>query len=189
MKLEHLMQKVRAAAESGIGTMSTGEALFAALVLNRHDWLARMDYTIAEALDRIDDDMVPLISHAAKQWARENERSTQARRIATEEVAAANLLNTDSPDETIDFASELVTYGSAPGYRDASLVFDVRRIGEGVSKRQFRIDLRVRPQDAETIVRHLLEVHRLAWSRKDADGRPLDAKTDEHKPRWIEGSL
>ncbi|CEE29619.1 conserved hypothetical protein [Xanthomonas citri pv. citri] len=36
--------------------MSTGEALTAALVLNRHDWLAELGYTIAQALDRIDSD-------------------------------------------------------------------------------------------------------------------------------------
>lgn len=32
------------------------EALTAALVLNRHDWLAELGYTIAQALDRIDSD-------------------------------------------------------------------------------------------------------------------------------------
>lgn len=38
----------------GTGPLSTGESLTAALVLNRHDWLKKMDYTIAQALDRID---------------------------------------------------------------------------------------------------------------------------------------
>jgi hypothetical protein len=32
---------------------STGEKLAVALVLNRMDWLQSMDYTIAEAIDRV----------------------------------------------------------------------------------------------------------------------------------------
>jgi hypothetical protein len=31
---------------------STGEKITVALILNRADWLAEMDYTIAEAIDR-----------------------------------------------------------------------------------------------------------------------------------------
>ncbi len=41
------------AALSGISAMSLGEALIAALVLNRSDWLRERDYSIVEALDRI----------------------------------------------------------------------------------------------------------------------------------------
>jgi len=41
------------AALSGIGTMSLGEALTAALILNRSDWLRDCGYSIVEALDRI----------------------------------------------------------------------------------------------------------------------------------------
>jgi len=48
------------------GPLSTGEALTAALVLNRHDWLKRMDYTIAEALDRIDTDTVQHLRDAER---------------------------------------------------------------------------------------------------------------------------
>lgn len=48
------------------GPLSTGEALTAALVLNRHDWLREMDYTIAQALDRIDDDTIPHLANAAR---------------------------------------------------------------------------------------------------------------------------
>ena len=42
--------KVREAANGGIGHLSTGEALAAALVLNHADWLAKMGDTISEAL-------------------------------------------------------------------------------------------------------------------------------------------
>lgn len=50
----------------GTGPLSTGEALTAALVLNRHDWLTEMDYTIAQALDRIDEDTIQHLSDAAR---------------------------------------------------------------------------------------------------------------------------
>ncbi|MCL1552925.1 hypothetical protein [Xanthomonas nasturtii] len=59
MNLQRTIEVARAAARMGEpGPLSTGEALTAALVLNRADWLAEMDYTIAEALDRIDSDTV-----------------------------------------------------------------------------------------------------------------------------------
>lgn len=48
------------------GPLSTGEALTAALVLNRHDWLKEMDYTIAQALDRIDQDTILHLADAAR---------------------------------------------------------------------------------------------------------------------------
>jgi len=51
------------------GPLSTGEALTAALVLNRHDWLKEMDYTIVQALDRIDQDTIPHLADAARRVA------------------------------------------------------------------------------------------------------------------------
>ena len=57
MNLQRTVEVARSAAHMGNpGPLSTGEALTAALVLNRADWLADMDYTIAQALDRIDSD-------------------------------------------------------------------------------------------------------------------------------------
>ncbi|MFB9038214.1 hypothetical protein ACULMH_02655 [Xanthomonas arboricola pv. corylina] len=57
MNLQLTIETARASARLGEpGPLSTGEALTAALVLNRHDWLAEMGYTIAQALDRIDSD-------------------------------------------------------------------------------------------------------------------------------------
>ncbi|KGU42927.1 hypothetical protein [Xanthomonas citri] len=46
--------------------LSTGEKLAAALALNRFDWLAKMDYTIAEAIERIGPQWAALIPDAAK---------------------------------------------------------------------------------------------------------------------------
>ncbi|OXR48681.1 hypothetical protein PuT2_11990 [Pusillimonas sp. T2] len=186
MTIEHLLRKVRSAATVGIGTMSTGEALFCALVLNRSDWLQEMGYTIAEALARIDDDAVAQISSVAKQWARERSATQHAERMATEEIAAASLLSSSDTDQTLYFSSKLVTYGSAPGYRKASLIFDIQRIGQDVSTRLYRVDISIRPEDAEGIIQHLLEVHRYAWTRP---GRPLDATETEPQPFWIDNRI
>lgn len=82
----------------------------------------------------------------------------------------------------VDMLAMLVTYGCAPGYRDANLVFDLKLL-DGVGA-QFRADLRIRPQDAESIVRHLRDVHELAWRQ----GSPLDAEPGEKRPAWINRS-
>ncbi|MEO7326594.1 MAG: hypothetical protein ABIW82_17370 [Dokdonella sp.] len=53
---EHLLKKARDAAAGGHDAwrvQSTGEKLAVALVLNRADWLAEMQYTLAEAIDRV----------------------------------------------------------------------------------------------------------------------------------------
>ncbi|MCC4613290.1 hypothetical protein LL963_14505 [Xanthomonas campestris pv. esculenti] len=72
MNLQRTIEVARAAARiEGPGPLSTGEALTAALVLNRADWLAEMDYTIAEALDRIDSDTVRQLREAERVLRRE----------------------------------------------------------------------------------------------------------------------
>ncbi|MBB2756000.1 UNVERIFIED_ORG: hypothetical protein GGR68_000098 [Xanthomonas campestris] len=72
MNLQRTIEVARAAAcMGGPGPLSTGEALTAALVLNRHDWLDEMDYTIAEALDRIDTDTVQHLRDAERALRRE----------------------------------------------------------------------------------------------------------------------
>jgi len=59
---------VQHAAQYGIGTMSLGEALTAALVLDRNDWLRDRGYTMADALDRIGPDWAARIPEVAKQF-------------------------------------------------------------------------------------------------------------------------
>jgi hypothetical protein len=52
---EHLLRKARDAKRGGIDSwsvQSTGEKVAVALVLNRADWLASINYTLAEAVDR-----------------------------------------------------------------------------------------------------------------------------------------
>ncbi len=48
-----ILAATQTAAFGAPGPVSTGEALAAALILNRPDWLSSMKYTIAEALERI----------------------------------------------------------------------------------------------------------------------------------------
>ncbi len=62
----HFLQKCRDAAAGGWSVQSTGEKLGTALVLNRADWLQQMDYTIAEAIDRVGPQWVALIPRIAK---------------------------------------------------------------------------------------------------------------------------
>ncbi|OAX88954.1 hypothetical protein A7D16_09290 [Xanthomonas nasturtii] len=72
MNLQRTIEVARAAARMGEpGPLSTGEALTAALVLNRADWLTEMDYTIAQALDRIDSDTVQHLRDAERVLRRE----------------------------------------------------------------------------------------------------------------------
>jgi len=77
MNLARVIQVALQAQQRGCtGPLSTGESLTAALVLNRHDWLAQMDYTIAQALDRIDRSTVQHIAEAARCVAVGNENDT-----------------------------------------------------------------------------------------------------------------
>lgn len=69
--LDHIVSKARDAKRGGFGVLSTGEKLAAALVLNRADWLESMDYTMAEAIERIGPQWAAQIPVAAKVLASE----------------------------------------------------------------------------------------------------------------------
>ena len=73
-ELDHIIRKARDAKRGGFGVLSTGEKLAAALVLNRADWLASMDYTMAEAIDRVGTAWLALIPEAARTLAYEAEQ-------------------------------------------------------------------------------------------------------------------
>lgn len=67
MNLDRVIQvALFAKRNDGTGPLSTGEALTAALVLNRHDWLTEMDYSIAQALERIDEETIQHLADAAR---------------------------------------------------------------------------------------------------------------------------
>lgn len=64
-RILHIAQQ---AAHYGIGSMSLGEALTAALVLDRSDWLGERGYSIAEALDRIGPHWAARLAEVARQF-------------------------------------------------------------------------------------------------------------------------
>ncbi|MGA0583201.1 MAG: hypothetical protein ACO2ER_04760 [Castellaniella sp.] len=63
-----LLAIAQRAAREGIGALSLGEALTAALVLDRNDWLHERGYSIADALDRIGTDWAARIPAVARQF-------------------------------------------------------------------------------------------------------------------------
>jgi hypothetical protein len=73
-RYEHLFRKSRDAKRGGHDAwvvQSTGERVAVALVLNRADWLAEIQYTIAEAIERSGQDWVSVIPQVARQLAEE----------------------------------------------------------------------------------------------------------------------
>lgn len=65
-ELQHVIAKSRAARNGGFGVLSTGEKLAAALVLNRADWLESINYTMAEAIERVGAAWLARIPEAAR---------------------------------------------------------------------------------------------------------------------------
>lgn len=171
-----IVEKSRHAAANGWGVLSEGEKVAAALVLNRADWLAERRYTLAEAIDRVGDGWCRLIPKAAR------ELENDAASMEPPKSKAQEIIETTPPDETIYYAADLVTYGSAPGYRDVSLTFKLRMIGGSGADQVHQASISLRPQDGEEIWRHIREVHHFAWSRH----APLDAKPGEARPSWID---
>lgn len=181
--LAHLIGKARDAASAGIGGLSTGEKLAVALILDRPDWLAALNCTIAEAIERVGPDWLRLIPAAARQLNRERE---EAAYVAAEQARSdrlAQLAADEASGTGVELSARLVSYGEAPGYRDVQLVFDLDAIG-AESSSTIRAAIHIGPQDGEEIVRIIRNAHRLAWSR---DARlPLDAKPGEVRPSWID---
>ncbi|MCF3643339.1 hypothetical protein LXM94_25635 [Rhizobium sp. TRM95111] len=76
-ELDHIVSKSRDAKRGGFGVLSTGEKLAAALVLNRADWLADMNYTMAEAIERVGMDWLARIPEAARMLEFEAEQDAE----------------------------------------------------------------------------------------------------------------
>lgn len=70
-----MLDIVQQAVHYGIGSMSLGEALIAALVLDRSDWLRERGHSIAEALDRIGPHWATRLSTVARQFHAEAPRT------------------------------------------------------------------------------------------------------------------
>jgi hypothetical protein len=187
MSYQQALSKTRDAATQGSpGGMSTGEALMAALALNRTDWLQKMGYSIAEALERIGDDWAALVPRVAREIRKELALEAEAKEEAEVATAVAQMTSgaAGTYEDRLHFSTKLVTTGNAPGYRDASLVFELRPVG---LERTFFAQLSLRPEDGESIVRHILDVHSFAW--RDPQRGPLDRREGEQRPRWIDVRL
>lgn len=182
--LAHLLGKAHDAASSGPNGMSTGEQLAVALILDRPDWLAAMNSTIAEAMEQVGPDWLCLIPAVARQFMREQNETAYAAAEKARQAKLAQFIAQQSAGEEIDFSATLVTCGDAPGYRDVLFTFDLEPIGEA-PRPTFRASVRIRAEDGERIVHHVTGVHRFAWDR--GGGRPIDAKPDEQRPSWIDG--
>jgi hypothetical protein len=75
-RYDHLLNKARNAMRGGHdawAVQSTGEKVAVALVLNRSDWLAECDYTIAEAIERAGLEWTTMIPQVARQLADEED--------------------------------------------------------------------------------------------------------------------
>jgi len=75
-RYSHLLNKARNAKRGGRNAWavkSTGEKVAVALVLNRADWLAEYDYTLAEAIERAGYEWVAMIPQVARQLANEED--------------------------------------------------------------------------------------------------------------------
>lgn len=122
---KHMLSKARDAAAGGINAMSKGEALAAALVLNRPDWLAAMSHTIAEAIDRIGPTWAILVPAVAKEFERDAQTAAYASAERTRLARHDELASRQQIDSELDFSAKLLTYGDAPGYRDVTFTFDL----------------------------------------------------------------
>lgn len=74
-RYEHLLRKAQEAKLGGRESwvvQSTGERVAVALVLNPVDWLAELDYSIAEAIERSGPEWVSMIPQVARQLAEED---------------------------------------------------------------------------------------------------------------------
>jgi hypothetical protein len=72
---QHLLRKASEAKRGGHDAwtvQSTGERVAVALVLNRSDWLAEMQYTLAEAIDRSGAEWISMIPSIARQLTEED---------------------------------------------------------------------------------------------------------------------
>lgn len=179
---EHLVSKSRQAANGGFGVLSVGEKVAAALVLNRHDWLGELGYTIPEALARVGPEWAAMIPAAAKLLKEADVVVQEAAKGARDEAALLAVAGGVDGEDIVDVNATLVSSGQAPGYRDAHFTFDVQRLR---GDRTHRLCIRVTAQDGESMARHLVDIHRLAWER----GEPLDIQPGEKRSRWIDQQI
>jgi hypothetical protein len=125
--------------------------------------------------------MDPARSAAAKQFSREREEAAYEAAETSRHAQLAEFTARQRTEDEVRCSATFVTSGSAPGYRDVDLTFDLQPVGDGFQQ-VMRTTIRVRSEDAEEVVRAIADVHRLAWR----NAAPIDVKPDEQRPSWIE---
>jgi hypothetical protein len=136
-----------------------------------------MGYSIAQAVERVGLDWLEHVPEVERRVRNHSEAVSQVLYEASLQEAQSALF---SGGPLQHLATTLVTIGSAPGYRNPSLVFDLRPIG---SDRSFRAYLTLRNEDCESIVRHIVDVHAFAWECCPERG-PIDRRPGEERPTW-----
>jgi len=105
--MNQILNKVQQAAAGELTGLSTEEALIAALVLNRPDWLDQMRYTVAQALDRIGPlwaTAIPSIAQSLSDSQRADERrySYRIEPLSDDDPQAGYQLRLFEDDKEID---------------------------------------------------------------------------------------
>ena len=181
--LTHMISSALAAARRGYGTLSTGEALAAALILNDHAVLSDSGMTIAEALDRVGPDWSALIPTASKRVLAQLDDVEQTRRKVKKQEADTRFVNFSADGEPVDLEAKFVTYGEAPGYRDAYITFKLVPIGSEMDgPKTVTATVRLNAIDSAKVAQSIIDIHQLAWR---AGNRPIDAEETESRPSWL----
>lgn len=179
--IDHLVACARSADVAGRTTYhSTGEALAAALILDRSDWLRTMGYTMVEAIDRLDADWLALLPEATRRF--QDVRAAANEALADGEATATleQLVGTATVGEPVEFDAKLLTAGSASGYRSATLRFALtaRRLESAPT---LIAELSIGAEDSAAVLAHFMDVHRQAWR----GGEPIDVRAGDQKPSWL----
>lgn len=182
-RLTHMVSSALAAARNGFGTLSTGEALAAALILNDHAALADRGMTIAEALDRIGPDWSALIPKASKRALAQLGDLEQTRRQIKKQEADMRFVDFGADGEPVDLEAKFVTHGDAPGYRDAYITLKLVPLGlEMDGPKTVTATVRLDAVDSAKVAQSILDIHQLAWR---SGNRPIDANKAEKRPTWL----
>ncbi|MFL9611115.1 hypothetical protein ACKF11_13600 [Methylobacillus sp. Pita2] len=164
--------RIATRAAGGDLTLSTGEFLLAAIVLDRGDWLKEWGYTMSQALGRLDKEWIPLLQNIESAFSATSQIIKDSQAAATSATALLAL------EPNIHYDAAYVTHADSPGYRDIEITLDVT-VSE--SKPPHRLALRLDAQQGQKVLDAIQGVHRFAWNRA---GGPLDAYPGELSPSW-----
>lgn len=182
--LTHLVSSALAAARRGYGALSTGEAIAAALILNDHAVLADRGMTIAEALDRVGPHWSVLIPTASKRVLVQLDDVEQTRHQVKKQKADKSFVDLAVDGEPIDLEAKFITYGEAPGYRDAYITLKLVPLGSKLDgPKTVTATVRLDTVDSAKVAQSIIDIHQLAWR---PGNRPIDAEESETRPSWLD---